>query len=208
MPTPRDCEELKHALASNELYTMKLLYTNFTVNSSSKDKKIVKLKEGINQLVSARQETLTELQELRFAVSVLQTEVQSVRQDSEDKERDLAGDLKEKSLQLEQYKELLDKIEEEQRSRVLDMESGYDFVSATVRVRELEAENNHLKAALNKSREKHSRLKQEFGKRVREQNEIIDNCLDKAATEKQIAELTAYYESRVSELESSLKCIK
>ena len=71
MPTPGDCEELKHALASNELYTMKLLYTNFTVNSSSKDKKIVKLKEEINQLVSARQETLTELQELRFAVSVL-----------------------------------------------------------------------------------------------------------------------------------------
>ena len=200
----QEIDELKHSLASTELEKEAVLHELYS-KLTSKDRKIGKLKEGINQLVSSRQETVAELQELRFAVSVLQGEVHSVKEESEDKQRDLTADLKEKSVQLEQYKDLLDRMEVDQRSRVMEMESEYDFVSAAVRVRELEAENNHLKAALQKSREKHSRLKQDFGRKVREQNEIIDSCVEKEAAEKQLTEMQAYYQARVKELETSLK---
>ena len=200
----QEIDELKHSLASTELEKEAVLHELYS-KLTTKDRKIGKLKEGINQLVSSRQETVAELQELRFAVSVLQGEVHSVKEESEDKQRDLTADLKEKSVQLEQYKDLLDRMEVDQRSRVMEMESEYDFVSAAVRVRELEAENNHLKAALQKSREKHSRLKQDFGRKVREQNEIIDSCVEKEAAEKQLTEMQAYYQARVKELETSLK---
>ena len=195
----KEVETLQHSLASVELEKEATLHEMHCL-LSSKERKISKLKEGVNQLVSSRQETLGELQELRVVVAGLQGEVESARREGEERERYLTADLKEKCLQIEQYKELLG----EERAKVPDMETEYELVSAAVRVRELEAENNHLQAALDRAREKHSRLKLEFGRKVREQNEVIDSCVERAAVEKQIAELRDHYESRISQLESSL----
>lgn len=193
-----EIDDLRHTLASTELEHDANLHE---LNSKlvAKTRRISKLKEGINELVSGRQDTMAELQEVRFAVRVLQEEARSTQQDREERERDLAADLKEKSIQLEQYKEMFEKLELEQRSRAMDMESEYDLVSAAVKVSQLEAENNHLKAALQKSKDKHSRLRQSFSDKIREQNEIIDNCVDKEAAEKQIADLHAHYSTLFSQ---------
>ncbi|KAL5258091.1 hypothetical protein ACHWQZ_G012892 [Mnemiopsis leidyi] len=195
----KEVETLQHSLASVELEKEASLHEMHCL-LNSKERKICKLKEGVNQLVSSRQETLAELQELRMVVAGLQGEVERVRMEGDERERHLTADLKEKCVQIEQYKELLG----EERARVPDLETEYELVSAAVRVTELEAENKHLQAALDRAREKHSRLKLEFGRKVREQNEVIDNCVERAAVEKQIAELRAHYESRISQLESSL----
>lgn len=192
-----EIEDLKRSVAEGELNYETSLH-ELVSRLSGKDKKITKLKSGLNRVLCQFQDTDVEVQELRGIITNLTTQLETLQRHSDIREQEFVEDLAEKTFQLEQYKDILHASE---TSKVL--ESEYDLVSTTLKLRELEAENEHLRAGLQKTKEKHVKLRKDFGNKLREQNNIIDNCVDKGEAEKQIAELQAFYEAKVSELSMS-----
>ena len=191
----QEIEELKQKLDSktqDHERVIEEMQNRFT----TKEDKVNRLKEALNQLITSKQECEGQLQENMFTVETLKLQLKGVQEDADNRQRDLLEDFKEVSIQLDQYKALLDSIQYGDPASKLQ-EGNY----SDEEVQLLQLENKHLTAALQKQKDKLAKLKEDFGNKIREQNGIIDNCVDKIAVESQIAELQSHYESRISELE-------
>ena len=191
----KEIEELKQTLSSKEQGHDTVL-VELQNKLSAKDNKIVRLKEAVGQLISSKEDCETQLLETKFSIETLQLQLAGAQEDADTRQGDLLADLKEVSIQLDQYKELVDSLQYSNASKIPGIEGSISNEMHT-----LQLENRSLSTALQKNRDKNAKLKEDFGKKIREQNEIIDNCVDKMAIENQIAELQAYYEARISDLE-------
>ena len=170
-----------------------------------RERKLGRMREVVEEAVAGRQEAEMELLELRTAVQCLESELETQNMHNHQLSQLLEGRCGE-----EAYNE--GRCGEEAYTEGRGAEETYlegrrgeeGDVDLVLRVSELENENDELAASLQRTKDKHGRLKREFGLRIREQNNIIDNCVDKDFAEKQITQLQSFYEAKINELEVSL----